>query len=1049
MLALPALGAALAPAGLVEVRLDGAGTRAIEAAGARPVAFLSDRAVVEADEGAQAVLDELGAEFRLLLGPAEFAAARQSRAFYVVTPPDGTSSAQRRSLERVARVLSEDGYSYLVVADSGFALSDASLPYELALVTFDRLSVPDPAAPLRKPGPGTPRPLYNAVIDSILTHITMAEVMQVTRELSGEQGVTIRGVLDTIATRWTTAAKNSAAVWYIYEKMLAAGIDSTAFHAFTWTSGTDSNVIGTQVGHDWPGRYWIIGGHLDSRSESSMVRAAGADDNGSGTVAAMLAAKYMAPWPFRYTVRYIAWNAEEQGLLGSTAHAALARSRNDTIMGVLNGDMIASELTNTDSIRIYTGTRPGAQAMRDTFARCCADYGLGLNVVPYNTMVANSDHAPYYNRNYDAVHAIENDFCPYYHTTRDRVTATSFDSVFYYRVIKAMVATIATLAQVDTVLPWHDVGVTHVIVPAGAYDSGRVVTPACSVYNYGNVSETYNVRMRIGGLFDETAVVTGHAAGTAAYVTFPAWTALPRGTLAVACSTELGADSVAANDRVTGEVSVAVHDVEVAAITSPAPAVPPGTVIPAARVRNNGTAREPVQVVFSIQAGQPYRDSVILPDGLPSADTSLSFRAWNAPPGRFSAGCTVRLATDQVPANDGKELRFTAGNSGWTEMSSMPAGAKAIKDGGWLAYDWGTKRIYASRGNKQPDFFAYAPSGDSWAARAPWQPGSEGKLPQKGSAGCADGNGFVYATKGNSTSGFWKYDAEANAWTQKKDVPLGLSNKKVKGGTDIVWAYNGLVGSPYLLKGYKNEFYRYDVAGDSWQSLAPAPVGAREKWDKGSWLAYDDVNGKVYAFKAKYMEFYRYSPNGDSWSAALAPMPIGGSTGSKKAKDGSCGTFDGADIWALKGGNTQQFFRWTVAANSWAEKETIPRGLDKRKVKAGGDIVSANSVLYAIKGNKSNELWMYLPGSFLLESSRHDGVEAGSFIVHRASFIVTPNPLRGGVATVSFTRPLNHLTAGPLTLCICDVTGRVVLKSPIAIRHSLSTFAQCRPACIW
>jgi len=98
--------------------------------------------------------------------------------------------------------------------------------------------------------------------------------------------------------------------------------------------------------------------------------------------------------------------------------------------------------------------------------------------------------------------------------------------------------------------------------------------------------------------------------------------------------------------------------------------------------------------------------------------------------------------------------------------------------------------------------------------------------------------------------------------------------------------------------------------------------------------------------------------------------------------------------------------------------------------------VSANSVLYAIKGNKSNELWMYLPGSFLLESSRHDGVEAGSFIVHRASFIVTPNPLRGGVATVSFTRPLNHLTAGPLTLCICDVTGRVVLKSPIAIRHS-------------
>jgi len=28
------------------------------------------------------------------------------------------------------------------------------------------------------------------------------------------------------------------------------------------------------------------------------------------------------------------------------------------------------------------------------------------------------------------------------------------------------------------------------------------------------------------------------------------------------------------------------------------------------------------------------------------------------------------------------------------------------------------------------------------------------------------------------------------------------------------------------------------------------------------------------------------------------------------------------------------------------------------------------------------------------------------------------------------------LTTGPLTLCICDVTGRMVLQSPIAIRQS-------------
>jgi len=134
----------------------------------------------------------------------------------------------------------------------------------------------------------------------------------------------------------------------------------------------------------------------------------------------------------------------------------------------------------------------------------------------------------------------------------------------------------------------------------------------------------------------------------------------------------------------------------------------------------------------------------------------------------------------------------------------MPAGAKAIKDGGWLAYDAGTSLIYGSRGVKQPDFFSYGPVADAWKALAPWLPGTEGKLPSKGSAGCADGEGFIYATKGNNTQGFWKYDAATNAWIQKANVPLGATNKKVKGGTDMVYVNaDHDIGYVYLLKGYR------------------------------------------------------------------------------------------------------------------------------------------------------------------------------------------------------------------------------------------------------
>ena len=677
----------------------------------------------------------------------------------------------------------------------------------------------------------------------------------------------------------------------------------------------------------------------------------------------------------------------------------------------------------------------------------------------------------------------------------------------------------------------RDVGVTRLIAPGGTLDSGAVVTPACSVYNYGTTTETYPVRMYFGGFYDNTATVTSQAPGTRAYVTFPNWTVTQRGTFAVTCTTRLTGDAVPANDRqagtvsvrvvdaqavsidaptgtvdsgtsvvpratvrnngtaaatfdvrlsigpgyantqtvtalapgssfavdfapwtaaqrgtyadacttmlvgdavpandtVSGRVTVAVHDIAALAIASPAGLIQPGAVVtPAARVRNYGSQREACRVFFTVNCAPAYRDSLTLPGGLPLADTVVTFANWTAIVGRYTATCSTAMANDQQPANNLVSQGFTVGNPGWTQRNSMPAGGKPIKDGGWLAYDAGKARIYASRGNKQPDFFAYTPLGDSWTPLAPWLPGVEGKLPGKGSVGCADGDGVIYATKGNNKSGFWKYDVATNAWTQKKDVPLGPSNKKVKGGTDITWAYKRSVGAPYLLKGYKNEFYRYDVAGDSWNRLAPAPVGGNQKWDKGSWLASDGAH-TIYAHKAKYMEFYSYDTEADSWSGPLTPMPVAGSGGSKKAKDGSCGVLllGGWGIGALKGGNTQEFWqcKFTTDGNSWAEKETLPKGSFKKKVKAGADIVTVGGVLYATKGNKSNELWMYIPSGSVYAAPRRDGVVAGRLAIDDCRLVIAPNPLVAGFV---------HLAVGGISLSrpalvrLYDAAGRCV-----------------------
>ncbi|MFO7676244.1 MAG: S8 family serine peptidase, partial [bacterium] len=149
-----------------------------------------------------------------------------------------------------------------------------------------------------------------------------------------------------------------------------------------------------------------------------------------------------------------------------------------------------------------------------------------------------------------------------------------------------------------------DVGCVRLIAPAGVVDSGTVVVPACSVYNYGTAAETYAVRMKIGTGYDTVAMVTSHLPGTRRYLAFPGWTATARGSFGVSCSTELAGDQVAANNRQTGTVTVAVKDVGCVRLIAPAGVVDSGTVVvPACSVYNYGTAAETYAVRMKVGTG--------------------------------------------------------------------------------------------------------------------------------------------------------------------------------------------------------------------------------------------------------------------------------------------------------------------------------------------------------------------------------------------------------------------------------------------------------------
>ncbi len=208
------------------------------------------------------------------------------------------------------------------------------------------------------------------------------------------------------------------------------------------------NVVAKIDGLVYPGREVLITGHYDDVSEIPSTWAPGADDNASGTVTLLAAASILKDYDLVNTVKFVAFAAEEQGLIGSAAYAEEAYNRGDTILGVLNFDMIAWEGNGDDVIEVHCGYPAENQALADLLIGAISDYGLSLSPQKITGGATDrSDHASFWDYNFAAILGIEDfdDFNPYYHSTGDRVSA--FDTAYYVDFTKAAVAGISILGN--------------------------------------------------------------------------------------------------------------------------------------------------------------------------------------------------------------------------------------------------------------------------------------------------------------------------------------------------------------------------------------------------------------------------------------------------------------------------------------------------------------------------------------------------------------------------------------------------------------------------
>jgi len=607
----------------------------------------------------------------------------------------------------------------------------------------------------------------------------------------------------------------------------------------------------------------------------------------------------------------------------------------------------------------------------------------------------------------------------------------------------------------------RDVDCMLIVAPTGTVDSGTVVTPRAWVCNFGASVDSINVKFDIGTVYTWTMSVPYLAAGDSVQVTFSDWTAAPTGYYLVRCSTQLAGDSNPSNDRRIDSVRVAAPsalDVGVTQIVAPTGAVLPlSGVTPTAVWRNNGAGVAAFTGWFSIFApnmSRVYSQSLTVSALASGRDTTLVFPSFglDSAEGRWQTRCSTSCAGDVNAANDTLTGYFLVEApppwpDTWDPGEPVPTGGgRPVKDGGWLVVPPGLTDglhyIFAAKGNKTDEFYRYTVATGIWTLAARIPLGREGKLPGKGCKAVADSSGFVYMTKGNNTQGFWRYNSATDAWTQLADVPLGSSNKKVKSGDDL--AYIQIDGGRYiyLVKGQKtNEFWRYNISGDNWLPLEAVPADLPAlKTEAGSWLelvetAATDGQPFLYLHKAKYHHLHRYDLNTGKWMPGRKTgMPFIGKSGkSKKSKDGGCAAQWAGDIYALKGGNTCEFWKYLPATDQWRELPSIPEiepDGKKKRVKGGADIVAlGGGGFFVFKGNKTN-----VPYRVVVAESRRDGATAREFSVTAPEhFGIVPNPLRAGYATLSLPSSI-----GRCRLSVHDANGRCVLRRALDTGHRAS-----------
>jgi hypothetical protein len=221
-------------------------------------------------------------------------------------------------------------------------------------------------------------------------------------------------------------------------------------YTYTGSTATCKNLIVTKVGTVYPNTYVIVCGHYDS------IGGTGTNDNGSGLVSILETARLLQNIPTEYSIKFINFSGEEDGLYGSKHYVSAIVNGTTPKMDirlVLNLDEVGgvAGLTNdTITCERDTNNSPSTNnavsaTMTDQLITCVGLYS------PLHTFLSYayaSDYMSFQTNNEIITGLFETNETTHKHTATDLLIY--MDPIYNYNVAKATIGATMHFAVATT-----------------------------------------------------------------------------------------------------------------------------------------------------------------------------------------------------------------------------------------------------------------------------------------------------------------------------------------------------------------------------------------------------------------------------------------------------------------------------------------------------------------------------------------------------------------------------------------------------------------------